>query len=228
MFSGNTDCYQPAERRLQLTRQCLEVFLKYRNPVSMITKNALIQRDLDILQDLAAHNLVTVVVSVTTLDRELARHMEPRTSAPHKRLETIAALARQGIPVGVNVSPIIPGLNDLEIPAVLRVASQHGAGFASWTMVRLSYALKQLFVEWINRVYPERASKVLNRIRDVRAGDLSNAEFGKRMTGEGRLAEAIDQLFETSCKRFHLTKKGQELSKDKFVQADGQMNLFSH
>lgn len=227
VFSGNTDCYQPVERKLQLTRQCLQVFLNYRNPVSIITKNGLIQRDLDLLQELAAANLVMVIVSVTTLDSELARKMEPRTSAPHKRLETIDMLAKRGIPVGVNAAPIIPGLNDLEIPSILQAASERGARFASWTMVRLSYALKELFVDWIHRTYPERAAKILNRIRDVRGGELSDSAFGKRMTGEGQIAEAIGQLFATSCKRFHLNDNELHLSTDKFIRPDSQIDLFA-
>jgi len=225
-FSGNTDCYQPVERQLQITRQCVQVLLMHRNPFSMITKNALIQRDLDLLKELASMNLVFVIISVTTLDRHLARVMEPRTSAPHKRLETIEVLAQNGIPVGVNVAPIIPGLNDVEIPEILKAAAERGATHAGHTMVRLSYALKDLFVEWLRRQFPEKASRILNRIRDVRGGKLSDSAFGSRMTGEGAYAESIHQLFESSCKRHHLNETRVQLTTSLFIRDPAQFRLF--
>lgn len=226
-FSGNTDCYQPIERKLQLTRKCLEVFLKYRNPVGMITKNALITRDIDILSELAKLQLVNTTITITTLDKELHRKLEPRTSAPEIRLDTIEQLAKAGIPVGVSLSPIIPGLNDIEIPAILKRASEHGATFAFYTMLRLPYAVKDLFVEWLQREYPEKSEKVINRIKDIREGKLSNAEFGKRMTGSGEIAESISQLFEVTCKKYGMNEQTHRLRKDLFVgkQTD-QMDLF--
>lgn len=226
-FSGNTDCYQPIERKLRLTRKCLEVFLKYRNPVGMITKNALIIRDIDILSELAKHQLVNTTITITTLDKELHRKMEPRTSAPETRLDTIEQLAKAGIPVGVSLSPIISGLNDIEIPAILKRASEHGATFAFYTMLRLPYAVKDLFVEWLQREYPEKSDKVINRIKDVREGKLNNAEFGKRMSGSGEIAESISQLFEVTCKKYGVNEHTHRLRKDMFIgkQTD-QMDLF--
>ena len=225
-FSGNTDCYQPVERKLEITRKCVEVFLKFRNPLGMITKNALIQRDIDLLKELASLNLVCVTVSITSLDNELIRKMEPRTSAPHKRLETIEVMAKNGIPVGVNAAPIIPGLNDVEIPAILKAASEHGAKWAGHTIVRLSYALKELFIDWANRNVPEKAGKIINRIKDVRGGKLSNAEFGTRMSGEGEIAESIHQLFESSCRRYRLNEERLHLSKAHFTRNIDQVEMF--
>ncbi len=216
-FSGNTDCYQPIERKLQLTRKCLEVFLKYRNPVGMITKNALITRDIDLLSELAKLQLVSTTITITTLDKELQRKMEPRTSSPEAKLNAIEQLAKAGIPVGVSLAPIIPGLNDIEIPAILKRASEYGATFAFYTMLRLPYAVKYLFIEWLKREYPEKADKVINRIKDVREGKLNNAEFGKRMTGSGEIAESISQLFEVMCKKYHFNGQRHRLSTDKFV-----------
>ncbi len=225
-FSGNTDCYQPIERELEITRQCVQVFLKYRNPVGIITKNALILRDLDLLKELASLNLVCVTLSITTLDNHLARIMEPRTSAPHKRLETIEVLAKNGIPAGVNLAPVIPGLNDVEIPAILKAASEHGATFAGHTIVRLSYALKDLFVDWVKRHLPEKAPKIINRIRSVRGGKMSDSNFGKRMTGEGKLAESIHQLFDSSCKRYHLKEERIHLTTATFTRDFSQLEMF--
>lgn len=228
MFSGNTDCYQPVERTLGITRECLKVFLKFKNPVGVITKNALIQRDIDILKELAELNLVSVVISVTTLHRELSRKLEPRTSVPLKRLETISKLSSAGIPVGVNAAPIIPGLNDEEIPAILKAASESGAKFAGRTILRLPYSIKDLFIEWLNRNYPEKASRILNRIRETRGGELSSAEFGKRMRGEGKYTEHIHQLFKTCCKRYGLNKEQVIIRTDLFNrESSGQGELFA-
>lgn len=227
LMSGNTDCYQPIERTLQITRKCLEVFLKFRNPVSIITKNSLIQRDVDILKELASLDLVIAIISITTLNQELVRKMEPRTAAPQRRLEAIETLAKAGVPVGVNAAPIIPGLNDVEIPAILKEASERGARFAGHTIVRLPYAVKDLFVEWLHRAVPENASKILNRIRDVRDGELTSSDFGKRMTGEGEIAESIQQLFDVSCKKYHLNERRLALSTKHFRRVSaGQMEIF--
>ncbi len=229
-LSGNTDCYQPIERKLQLTRKCLEVLLKYRNPVGMITKNALITRDIDLLSELAALHLVNTTITITTLDKELHRKMEPRTSSPETRLDTIELLAKAGIPVGVSLSPIIPGLNDIEIPAIIKRAHEHGATFAFYTMLRLPYAVKDLFVEWLQQQYPEKAEKVINRIKEVREGKLNNAEFGKRMTGSGEIADSIGQLFDVTCKKYGLNEQTHHLRKDLFVgkhkKQTEQMDLF--
>ncbi len=226
-FAGNTDCYQPIERKLQLTRKCLEVFLKYRNPVGVITKNALILRDKDILSELSQLQLTNVVVTITTLDKELQRRMEPRTSPPEQRLNAVEELVKAGINVGVSLAPVIPGLNDVEIPAILKRASESGATFAFYTMVRLPYAVKDLFVEWLKKEYPEKAEKVLNRIKDVREGKLNSAEFGKRMTGTGEIADSISQLFDLTCKKYGLNEKRYRLRTDLFVgRRNAQLDLF--
>lgn len=216
-LSGNTDCYQPVERKLQLTRKCLEVFLKYRNPVGVITKNALITRDIDILSELAKLNLVVATLTVTTMEKDMQRVMEPRTSPPELRLDAIEQLAKAGIPVGVSLAPVIPGLNDSEMPAILKRASEHGATFAFYTMLRLPYAVKDLFIDWLKRELPHRADRVLHRINDVREGKLNSSEFGTRMTGTGEIAESIRQLFELTCAKYQLNEKRDRLSVDKFL-----------
>ncbi len=216
MFSGNTDCYQPIERKLGTTRECLKVFLEFRNQVGVITKNALIQRDIDILSELAKLKLVNAVISITTLKRELSRKMEPRTSVPAKRLETLEKLAAAGIPVGVNVAPIIPGLNDEEIPAILQAAAERGAKTAGRVMLRLPYSVKALFDEWLKRVYPEKASRIITRIHEIRNGELSNADWGKRFSGEGVYAEHIHDLFRKMCNKYGLNKEHSPTRKDIF------------
>jgi DNA repair photolyase len=226
-FSGNTDCYQPAEKKLELTRQCLEVFLKYRNPVSIITKNALIQRDIHILKELALLELVEVVISITTLHGGLVKKMEPRTSAPHRRLDTIELLAKNKIPVGVNVAPIIPGLTDEEVPRIIKEASLRGATFAGNQLLRLPYAVKELFRDWLKKNFPERESKIIKQIRDTRGGKLSDSEFGTRMTGSGHIASAIRNLFEASCKKYGLNKTRYQLRADLFFRKNNiQTELF--
>ncbi|NUM81043.1 PA0069 family radical SAM protein, partial [bacterium] len=205
--SGNTDCYQPAERKLQLTRGLLKVFLKYQNPVRLITKNFLITRDLDILTELAKLNLVGVMISITTLDTELARKMEPRTASPTKRLQAIELLAKNNIPVGVMNAPMIPGLNDHEMPEILRLASEAGATSAGYTVVRLTWALKELFKDWLERTYPTKTEKIIHAIQDVRDGKLASPEFGKRMTGEGEMAAHIAKVFKTFTHKYGLNKK---------------------
>ncbi|MFA6469771.1 MAG: PA0069 family radical SAM protein [Bacteroidota bacterium] len=226
-LSGNTDCYQPIERKLELTRRCLEVFLKFRNPVGVITKNALVTRDIDILKELSRQQLVTVTLTITTLDKELHRKMEPRTSAPEQRLKAIETLANAGITVGVSLAPVIPGLNDSEMPAILKRSSEHGATFAFYTMVRLPYAVKDLFQEWLQREYPDRAGKVLNRIKEMREGKLNSTEFGKRMSGTGEIADSIAQLFELTCKKYGFNTREYRFQTEKFSgDQSGQIDLF--
>jgi DNA repair photolyase len=222
-FSGNTDPYQPAERRLQLTRRCLEMFFKYRNPVQIVTKNFLIIRDLDILQQLAALNLVHVLLSITSLDPELVRIMEPRTSSPVKRLEALQILAGAGIPVGVNAAPIIPGLNDEELPSILRETAERGGTNAAYTLVRLPGAVKDLFLDWLHRELPGREPKIINRLREVRKGRLSDSRFGTRMLGEGKVAESIEDLFRVTCRKYHLNKRAITLSTGRFVRTPGTL-----
>ncbi len=227
VFSGNTDCYQPVEQKLQITRRCLEVFLKHKHPLSMITKNALIRRDIDLLRELAREQLVFVIISITSLDQSVQKTMEPRTSSPKKRLETVRLLAESGVPVGVNVAPVIPGLTDTEIPAILSAAHEHGARWASHIFVRLPYAVKDLFVEWAKREFPERAEMIFSRIHGVREGQWSSSEFGKRMTGEGPYAEAVHRLFESSARRLGMNQSRVHLSTDSFIRRpSSQIDIF--
>ncbi len=226
MFSGNTDCYQPVERQLEITRETLKVCLKYRNPVSIITKNALIERDINILKEMAELELVSVCLSITTLDKDLARKMEPRTSSPERRLQVIEKFAKEKIPVGVNIAPVIPGLNDEEIPSILKEASARGALFAGHIMLRLPYAVKDLFIQWLKNEFPDREKKVINKIKQMRDGKLNESEFGTRFSGKGKLAETIHSLFELSCKKYGLNRKKIVLRKDLFKKANNQLEMF--
>ena len=194
-LSGNTDCYQPMEKRLELTRRCLAVFLDHRNPVGIITKSFLVTRDLDLLAELAQHHLLAVTLSVTTLSPDLATRMEPRASGPGGRLKAIEQLAAAGIPVGVNIAPLIPGLNEHEIPTILKACRDHGATWASYTLLRLPGAVQPIFVDWVRRHYPDRTDKVLNRLRAMRGGDLSDPRFGTRMSGTGKPAKLLQEFF---------------------------------
>jgi DNA repair photolyase len=226
-FSGNTDCYQPLERRLELTRKCLEVCLRLRNPVGIITKNALVLRDLDILRPMASLNLVHVYLSITTLKPELARVMEPRTSSPSNRLDALAELSAAGVPAGVMIAPVIPGLTDEEMPAILKAASEHGATAAGYILLRLPGAVRQLFLDWLPGNLPEQAGKVINRIRETRDGELSDSRFGNRMTGEGPVSRNIHDLFTLSRARHGLDTVWKPLATNLFTGGEpGQMKLF--
>jgi DNA repair photolyase len=221
-LSGNTDCYQPVERRLRLTRRCLEVFLAFRNPVAVVTKSALVARDADLYAELARHDAAHVLVSLTTLDPELARRMEPRAARPERRLEAIAALARAGVPVGVLVAPVIPGLTDAEIPRLLAAAAGAGARAASWVLLRLPPPVDRLFDAWLAEHYPERRARVLNRIRGTRAGRLSDHELGRRMRGEGVYAEQIAALFAAAARKHGLDRGLPPLSAAAFRRPPGR------
>lgn len=225
-FSGNTDCYQPVERKLEITRNCLKVFLEFRNPVGVITKNALIQRDADILKELAELNLVRVLISITTLKKDLQRVMEPRTSTPAMRLKTIEFLNQNGIPCGVNVAPIIPGLTDEEIPVILKEVSERGAKFAGRVVLRLPYSIKDLFTEWLNREFPDRANKILNRIKELHNGKLYDSNFGTRLTGTGKWADAIQKIFSVNCNKYNLNKEKIPLATELFRIPDESKNQF--
>ncbi|HYD48949.1 MAG TPA: PA0069 family radical SAM protein [Terriglobales bacterium] len=205
-LSGNTDCYQPVERRLGITRACLEVFRDFLNPVAVITKSALISRDVDLLAEMAGAGTASVMISITSLDHELARRMEPRAAQPERRLDAIRTLASAGVPVGVMTAPIVPGLNDEEIPAILAAAAEAGARTAGWVMVRLPKPVDELFGEWLERNYPARRERVLHRIRECRDGRISDATFGRRMRGQGVYAEQIEALFKLSVKRYGLDR----------------------
>jgi DNA repair photolyase len=203
-LSGNTDCYQPVERRLQLTRRCLEVFEAFRNPVGIVTKSALVARDADVLAALAGDAAAHVMVSITSLDRDLARRMEPRAAQPERRLEAIRTLSAAGVPVGVLVAPVIPGLNDEEIPRILEAAAAAGACSASWVLLRLPKPVDVLFSGWLTEHFPARRERILGRIRECRDGRLSDPRFGRRMRGEGVYAEQIKALFHAAAKRHRL------------------------
>ncbi len=196
-FSGVTDCYQPAEREFKLTRQCLKVAAECNQPLSIVTKNALVLRDLDLLQPMAAMNLVRVYVSVTTLDSKLARQMEPRTSSPAARIRTIETLVDAGIPTGAMIAPVIPGLNDSEIPEIMKTISSAGAQVAGFVLLRLPLNVLPVFEDWLNRTRPDQAAKILNRIRQTRGGQLNDSSFGQRMTGQGEIANQIRTMFRT-------------------------------
>ena len=225
--SGVTDCYQPVERKLRTTRACLEVLRDFRNPVAMITKNHLITRDADLLGDLAQHGAAAAVISITSLDSGLASQLEPRASAPKFRLDAVRQLSAAGIPTGVSLAPVIPGLNDHEMPSILEAAADCGARFAFYTIVRLPYGVKELFASWLEEHVPGQKEKVLGRIREMRGGKLNDSDFGRRMTGEGRVAESIATMFKVARRKFGLDKAPFELSTKAFRKiSPGQMELF--
>ena len=228
MFSGNTDCYQPIERKLKITRQMLEVLVNFRHPVGIITKNSLILRDIDLLQELAKHKLVHVMVSITTLREELRLKMEPRTATAKNRLKVIELLNKAGVPAGVMTAPIIPGLNSDEIPDLIEAASNHGADSAGYTIVRLNGAVAELFKDWIYKNFPDRAEKVLHHIEDAHGGKLNDSRFGKRMRGEGNMVRSINQLFKMAVKK-HLSGRDKfeyDLSVFRRPSEIKQMELF--
>jgi DNA repair photolyase len=201
MMSGVTDCYQPIERKLKITRGCLEVLAKFRNPVAILTKNRLVTRDIDVLSELAKHKCAVVNLSITTLDADLQRIMEPRTSAPAARLDAVAQLRAAGIPVGVMVAPVIPGINDHEIPAIVAACAKAGAQFAGHVLLRLPWAVRPLFEHWLDEHFPERKAKALDRLRASRGGKLYDSRWRKRQTGEGIFAEQISTMFDVACRR---------------------------
>lgn len=215
-MSGVTDPYQPVERKLQITRECLRVLEEFGNPISIITKNHLVTRDIDLLGAMSARQLAAVNLSVTSLNPKLTAILEPRTSRPELRLRAIQTLAEAGIPVNVMVAPIIPGLTDEEIPAILQAAATAGARTAAFTLVRLPYAVAPLFEDWLERHFPTRKKKILDRIRDIRGGKLNDPNFGSRMRGERIFAEQISQLFKVSARRAGLNQARPELRIDLF------------
>ncbi|GAB4124368.1 MAG: PA0069 family radical SAM protein [Sideroxydans sp.] len=202
----NTDSYQPIERDWRITRQILEVLAECRHPVSLITKSALIERDLDLLADMARHNLVQVFISVTTLDAELARRLEPRAASPQRRLLTLRTLSAAGVPCGVMVAPVIPFLTDAELENVLQAACENGARTAAYALLRLPYELKELFKDWLEVHYPMKAAHVMHRLREMRAGRDNDAEFGSRFRGEGVFADLLEKRFRMTCARLGLNQ----------------------
>jgi DNA repair photolyase len=226
VMSGVTDCYQPVERKLKLTRRCLEVLLEFRNPVAIITKNSLVARDIDLLSELARHQCASVCLSITTLDNDLRRVMEPRTSPPPARLAAIRKLAAAGIPASVNVAPVIPGLTDHEMPAILQAAHDAGATSAGFTVVRLPHANAPLFEKWLETHFPERKEKVLNRIKAMRGGKLYDSQWGTRMRGEGIFAEQIARMFDVGKRKAGFKERFTDLSTAAFRRVEGaQLSL---
>ncbi len=202
VLSGNTDCYQPVERELELTRTMLKLFLQYKHPVSIITKNNLILRDVDLLEELAKHNLLHVNISITTLDEQLRQKLEPRTVTSSGRLTVIQKLTERNIPVRVMTAPIIPGLNSNEVPGIIKAAASRGAVAAGFTVVRLNGSIGEIFTDWIHKTFPDKAEKVLNQIKECHDGNLNDSEFGRRMSGEGQVAESIHQLYRIACTKY--------------------------
>ena len=215
-MSGVTDCYQPVEKRLELTRRCLMVLAEYRNPVAIVTKSHLVTRDIDVLRELARYDAVSVAISLTTLDESLRRALEPRAATALRRLDAIARLREAGVRGGVLTCPVIPGLTDHEIPALVEAAAKAGAAFAGYNIVHLPYGLKEIFAAWLERHLPERKERVLNRIREVRGGRLNDPRFGYRMTGEGIYAEQIRALHRLARRRAGLAPSAFRLSVEHF------------
>lgn len=227
VLSGNTDCYQPAEQKFRITRQCLEVFLKYRHPVAIITKNSRILEDLDVLTDLAKYNLVGVNVSITSLDENTRRILEPRTTTSKKRLETVELLSEKGIPVNVMIAPIIPSINSHEILNIAKAASEHGALSIAHTIVRLNGAIGEIFTDWIKKTMPDRADKVLHQIENCHGGTLNDSRYGTRMRGEGKIAKQLNDLVKLARQKYFKDKTMPKLNCNMHERyKDGQLKLF--
>jgi DNA repair photolyase len=226
VLSGVTDPYQPIERRIALTRRCLAVLAAARHPVSVITKSALVARDIDLLGELASHRAAAVTLSVTTLDEDLRRRLEPRAATAERRLEAMARISEAGIPVGVSVAPVIPGLTDHEIPRILARAAEAGARFATYVLLRLPHGVKELFEQWLEAERPARRQKVLARIRDTRGGRLNDPRFGSRMRGEGPGAALVAELFHRARDRVGIPPGGPALAIEAFRRPSPQGRLF--
>ena len=224
-LSGATDCYQPAERNFRITRACLEVCVGFRQPVAIVTKNALVARDTDLLANLARDRAALVLVTVTTLDTDLAGRLEPRAARPAARIRAIATLAAAGVPVGVLVAPVIPGLTEHEIPGIVREAAAAGATFGGYLVLRLPHAVKEIFQEWLARHEPGKAARVLDRVRDLRGGRLNVSEWGARMKGEGIHAEQIQALFAAAARRHGIAQERPALSSAAFRRPGEQLPL---
>jgi DNA repair photolyase len=226
-ISGVTDAYQPIERTLQLTRRCLQVLAEFRNPCGLITKNALITRDLDILRQMNEWGGCVAILSVTTLDNDVQRLMEPRTSSPRRRLEAVESFAKAGIPVGVMIAPVVPGLTDHEMPQILKSAASAGAQFAAYVPLRLPFAVKDLFTDWLDRHFSDRKEKILNRIRDLRGGKLNDSNFNTRMTGFGVWDKQFQTMFDVALRASGIRGEYPSLSTTHFRKPAGpQMTLW--
>jgi DNA repair photolyase len=226
-LSGNTDCYQPVEKQKQITRRCLEVLLEFRNPVIIITKNHLVTRDIDVLSELARLDCIGVTISVTTLDHKLSSLLEPRASRPARRLAAIQALAEAGVPVGYLQAPMIPGLTDVEAPAIGVAAAKAGASFSGYVALRLPFAVKSLFEQWLDQHYPDKKQKILNRVREIRGGKLNDPNFKSRMRGEGIFAEQMAGLFQLARKKSGIKERWPKLTTEHFRRLGrDQLSLF--
>ncbi len=225
-LSGNTDCYQPAERKFKITRQLLEIALAYKQPIGMITKNALILRDIDLLQEMAKLDLCMVYVSINSLNEQLRQKMEPRTTTSKQRLKVVEELSKAGIPVGVMVAPLVPGLSDHEIPAVLKAVASAGAIKAGYTVVRLNGAVGELFEDWLKKNYPDRFEKVFNAIKSCHGGNINDSRFGNRIQGDGNIAKMISESFKLHCRLNNLNIKDIKLNHTLFKVPRAQMSMF--
>jgi DNA repair photolyase len=225
-MSGVTDPYQPVERKLEITRRCLAVLAEFRNPVAVISKNALVTRDIDHLSALAEHGAAAVFLSITTLDGELARKMEPRASHPRDRLEALQKLSAAGIPTGVMVAPVVPAITDHEMPRILEAAAAAGARTAGYVMMRLPGAVSGLFETWLTEHFPDRKDKVLHRVQELRGGKLNDPRFGSRMRGEGIYADQVRSTFQTFRRKYGLDQPFPALSTAAFRRPGDQMSLF--
>ena len=225
-FSGVTDCYQPVERKLQLTRQCLQVADRFGQPVSIVTKNALVERDVEVLASLASRQLVHVYLSITTLDETLVRDMEPRTSTAAARLRAVRTLSEAGVPTGVLAAPVVPGLNDHSMAAVIEAAANSGATECRYSVLRLPQTVLPVFEDWLRRVRPTEADKVIGRVRDLRGGEMNDSRFGNRMRGTGPAADRLSVMFKTFAKKFGVTGPMPSYNRDAFAVPDPQGRLF--
>ena len=225
-LSGNTDCYQPAERKFKLTRQLLEIAREYKQPIGMITKNALVLRDLDILKEMAQEKLCMVYVSINSLNEDLRLKMEPRTATAVQRLKVVEQLSAAGIPIGVMVAPLIPGLSDHEVPAILKAVAERGAVKAGYTVVRLNGAIGGIFKDWLEKNYPDRFDKVWHMIQSCHGGQVNDSRFGERMKGKGNIAQLISDTFKLHCRLNKLNLSPIELDSSKFRVPKAQLDLF--
>jgi DNA repair photolyase len=226
-LSGNTDCYQPIERKMRITRALLEICLEYRNPVSILSKNALVLRDTDIIQDLAKMNLVRVYSSITSLDEDLRRVLEPRTASYRARLKVVETLSNLGVPTGIMNAPLIPGLNDMHMHDVLKAASEAGAKWAGYTVVRLNGAIGGIFKDWLFKTFPDRAEKVWHQISECHEGNVNDSRWGNRIVGDGKFAELIKTQFNIYCKKYHLNETRMEMNTSAFRRMkNNQLPLF--
>jgi DNA repair photolyase len=225
-LSGNTDCYQPAERKFKITRELLQIALAYKQPIGMITKNSLVLRDIDILKEMAKDNLCMVYISINSLNEDLRLKMEPRTATASQRLKVVEQLSEAGIPVGVLVAPLIPGLSDHEVPAILKAVSERGATNAGYTVVRLNGAVSQIFKDWLEKNYPDRFDKVWHMIQACHGGQVNDSRFGNRMRGDGNIAQLISDTFKLHCRINKLNLNPVLLDSSKFKIPAAQLDLF--